>query len=236
MRNIGKNFVRKLFSFVGLEAYKKGVAVPRDFYEYRRMSYANITRFLYFKYLYDRIKNIDGDVLECGVAGGKTLSYLAFLIKHEGRGRKLWAFDSFSGLPHPTKEDTHSLGFKGKFSVKIGSVIGLLQEAGLDDDFLKTQVRFVPGFFEDTLDAYRGPGIALLHADVDLYQSYTRVLEILYPKIIPGGVIAFDEYLRPTELSQYPGAHKAIDEYLGDKKYLIETDRVTGKFFLVKPR
>ena len=137
---------------------------------------------------------------------------------------------------NPTKEDAGSQGFRGKFSVDIGPIMGLLQEAEVDDEFIKTQVRFVPGFFEDTLDKYRGAGIALLHADVDLYKSYTEILDKLYPKIVPGGIIAFDEYLRPTELSHYPGAHKAIDEYLGDKKYLIQTDRVTGKFFLVKPQ
>lgn len=232
---IAKKIFRKLFGLFGFEILRSGGAVPLDYYNYRRMSYSNVARFLYFNSLFNRVKDIEGDIVECGVAGGKTFSYLAFLSKYESKGRKVWAFDSFEGLPSPTMEDGVSAGFRGKFSAKIGLVMGLLQEAELDDDFIKTQVRFVPGFFEDTMKNYRGPGIALLHIDVDLYKSYKTVLEALYPKVVPGGIIAFDEYLRPTELSHYPEAHKAIDEYLGDKKYLIETDRVTGKFFLVKP-
>jgi len=231
---------RKLFGIAHLEVYREGGAVPIDFHNYRYMSYENITRFLYFKNLYDRIAHLEGDVVECGIAGGKTFSYLASLAKYEGMGRKLWGFDSFSGLPAPTKDDGESVGWRGKFSVEIGPVIGYLQAAGINDEFLKTQVRFVPGFFEESLDKYQGPGIALLHADVDLYESYMHIFEKLYDKIVPGGIIAFDEYLRPTELSQYPGAHKAgahkaINEFLGDKKQYIESDRVTGKFFYVKP-
>jgi len=90
----------------------------------------------------------------------------------------------------------------------------------------------VPGYFNDTLKTYQGQ-VALLHLDVDLYDSYKVCLETLYPKVATGGVILFDEYAEPTDLKNWPGAKKAIDEFLGENKKYLERDKF-GKWFYVK--
>ncbi len=68
------------------------------------------------------------------------------------------------------------------------------------------------GYFEDTLPRYQG-SIALLHLDCDLHQSYKTCLDMLYSRVMPGGVIMFDEY----EDTNFPGAQKAINEFFTDK-------------------
>jgi Macrocin-O-methyltransferase (TylF) len=73
-----------------------------------------------------------------------------------------------------------------------------------------TCAHFVNGWFEDTLFASKGEigSIALLHVDCDWYESVRLVLAELYDQIVPGGVIAIDDY------QHWLGCRKAVDEIL----------------------
>lgn len=81
-----------------------------------------------------------------------------------------------------------------------------------------------------------GKGIALLHIDADLYQSYLEALNILYAKVQPGGVIVFDEYMDGITHVNFPGAKTAIDEFFADKPFNIQRDKHYGKYYIIKPR
>ena len=78
-----------------------------------------------------------------------------------------------------------------------------------------------------------GP-IAILHLDINLYSGYKACLENLFPKVVSGGVVLFDEYMNKTEAADCPGAKKAIDEYFAGKPYKIQRDELYGKYFVVK--
>lgn len=84
------------------------------------------------------------------------------------------------------------------------------------------------------MNIYPESSIALLHLDVDLYLSYKVVLEKFYCKVTKGGIILFDEYLGGLDYLKFPGAYKAISEFLGDKIKKIKKDPDTGKFFIIK--
>jgi hypothetical protein len=200
------------------------------------MRHAAIARLLYFKRVYDLVSDIEGDIVECGVGPGHSLMSFAFLVKDELKGRKLWGFDSFEGFPEPSEEDRSTRNpKKGDWGgTSIADVLTLLSEAGLDSHFINTQVTLVQGFFQQSLLKYRGRSIALLHIDVDLYQSYLTVLESLYPRVAEGGVVLFDEYLATMDHLKFPGAQKAIDEYFGGAVSSIRRDRMTGKYYLIK--
>ena len=97
------------------------------------------------------------------------------------------------------------------------------------------------GFFEDTLnqevlDKIRSyGGIAFLHLDVDLYESYMCTLTRLWDSVNPGGVVLFDEY-HPSSRVKYPGAYKAINKFLLsvnlDPTTHVKTDK-TGKCYVI---
>lgn len=198
---------------------------------------AELPFLLYFKRMFEHIKDKEGDVVECGVHFGRTLLFLSHLVKDEGLGRKIWGFDSFEGLPGLSKED---LGLrprrKGELSgSNILKVHNFLISGGLDNDFVSSQVTLIKGFFKDSLSKYTGSKIALLHIDADLYDSYLAVLNEFYPKVIQGGVILFDEYVSTGDMIYWPGAQKAINEFFGDNKNLIQRDVRTGKYYLIKP-
>ena len=225
--SLTKTLVKKWSWKMGFEIRR--IAEPR-------MGYREVTRLFYFKRLFDLIKDVEGDVVECGVGRGGSFLYLAFLMKDEMKGRKLWGFDSFKGFPMPSDHDKSvRRPQKGDWDwTSVNWVEGLLVNAGLDRGFVRSQVTLVKGFFKESLPKYRGSSIAFLHIDVDLYDSYLTVLHELFPKVAPGGVILFDEYMETTDLLKFPGAQKAIDEYLGPMTTLISRDKITGKYYLIK--
>jgi hypothetical protein len=196
-----------------------------------------VGRFLFFKRLLDLLNDVEGDVVECGVGRGRSLLLLALLCREEEKGRQIWGFDSFEGLPEPSEEDASPRNpRKGQYRADIAGVRALLQEAQLDDLYMRSKVTLVKGVFNESLHKYAGQGIALLHIDADLYQSYLDTLNILYDKVRPGGVIAFDEYMDGITHVNYPGAKQAIDEFFADKPFELRRDKHYGKYYVIKPR
>lgn len=214
-------------------------ALSRKGWELRRRSARHETPitvewlsvFLYSMRLYERIHPIPGDIVECGVGRGKSFLFLSFLAAQENSDRTLWGFDSFAGFPPPTKED-HSLR-NPQEGEKISSredVLWMIRDA-LGANFTEKRVRLVPGFFHDTLPFYSGKDIALLHIDGDLYRSYKDTLDYLYPRVVPGGLILFDEY----RTIQFPGATQAVNEYFAGKGIEIKQDKLSGKYYCIRP-
>ncbi|MGH2627166.1 MAG: TylF/MycF/NovP-related O-methyltransferase, partial [Anaerolineales bacterium] len=195
-------------------------------------------RLLYFNRMLSLVSDIEGDIVECGVGRGETLLALAILLQDDGRSRNLWGFDSFTGFPTPTEEDrSPRKPRKGEWAVASRHDIHrLLLHAGLDPWFVDTRIVLVEGLFQDTLPHYRGGQIALLHLDVDLYDSYRSCLAHLWPKVAGGGVVLFDEYRNTTENIKFPGAAIAIDEFFGSEVSRVQRDEPSGKFYLVRAR
>lgn len=193
--------------------------------------YPTLTRIFYFKELYGKIKNIDGDVVECGVAYGGSLLILGALIKQEGKGRKLYGLDSFEGFPEPTAEDKSEYRVirKGEYNdVSIKKILEMFQLIDLPEPIL------IKGFLEDTAGSFKNrvDRIAFLHVDTDLYSAYKVTLKELFDKVIRGGIVLFDEYGEP----KFPGATKAIDEFLADTNYQLQKIKHMDnhKFFVIK--
>lgn len=190
----------------------------------------------YFDRLFALIADVKGDIVECGVGDGGTLLRLSVLVVNRQPGRHIWGFDSFEGLPKPSKNDLtspKSLAKLGLYAASPEKFIARLKASGLDDNEIKQQVTIVKGWFSDSLPKYSGPSIALLHIDADLYDSYKCCLENLWPRVAIGGIVAFDEY-EATET--WPGARKAVDEYFSDKRgtTMMYRDPQFGKYYIVK--
>jgi hypothetical protein len=180
------------------------------------------------------IDGVEGDIVECGVASGASLFAQALFLERKQPHRTIYGFDSFEGLPEISDEDDPEVDSERKFKGKFGqyskeAVIARLVSGGIPEDYVDRHINLVKGWFEETLPGFSKP-IALLHIDVDLYQSYLDVLENLYPKVSKGGIVAFDEYQDPL----WVGASKAIDEFFGDDVEICESEVVPGKYYLVK--
>lgn len=231
MIKIVKSVVKETFAALGYEVLKSSAKL-HDL----KMTNTRIARLLYFKRMLEMVKGISGDIVECGVGRGEGLLMFAFLVKDEIKGKKLWGFDSFEGFPEPSEQDKSIRNLKkGELAdTSIYDVLNLLINSGLDKEFVRSQITLVKGFFNESLTKYTGSSIALLHLDVDIYDSYLTTLKELYPKVEQGGVVLFDEYMATDEHLHFPGAQKAINEYFGDNKSLISRDKITGKYYLIK--
>lgn len=153
-------------------------------------------------------ENVPGDFVEAGVyRGGITIFFAAMMMaKGEFGQRKIWVADSFAGLPPAGYAVRTSQNLSQQ---QIGKMVGRYTEGKLratlervqqnfesflnvsvDDD----RVRYVPGFFNDSLPGAPVKQLALLRADSDLYSSTYETLAALYPRLSIGGFVVFDDY------------------------------------------
>jgi O-methyltransferase len=193
-------------------------------------------RFLYQKRLLDQLAQVEGDIVECGVGRGFTLLLWSILASRGAPSRRIWAFDSFEGFPDPTPEDASPRKeHRGEWAVTtLPAVHELLLASGLSAEWLRAHVSIVKGFFDQSLRKYTGDKIALLYIDVDLYASYRVVLDALYPKVVENGIVALDEYQGTWEHYDFPGARRAVDEFLATKNLHLQHDPDFGKYYFVK--
>lgn len=209
-------------------------------------------QFRYFIKMYESVKNVEGDVVECGLGEGNTFLMLAYLAGSEDGGyrhtRILWGFDSFQGWPEPSEYDQSPRNpQKGEWRVSPDMILERLDASSIPQEFPDLEIRIVPGFFAETLPNFPDRKIAFLHIDCDLYAGYRDVLARLFPKVARGGVVLFDEYKEFPPLPEYgggriekwPGATKAIDKYFVDSPYAIQSYPInhwpgSKKYFVVK--
>lgn len=177
-----------------------------------------LDRYLYFKDMVEEVRQVEGDIVECGVSIGHGALLFSLLGEYVGVNRVYYGFDSFEGFPDPVaKDETTPIKGRGFWANPPDTVLKVLRDGRLSEETIGNRIRLVKGWFDATLPKYEGK-IALLHLDCDLYESYKLALEQLYDKVQPGGVIMFDEY----HDDRWPGATKAIDEFFADKPETVQ--------------
>jgi O-methyltransferase len=174
--------------------------------------------------------NIPGDFVECGVWRGGASFLMADLLRQAGvKGRKVWLFDSFEGLPPPAELDGEAaLAYaRNKDSPEyLDNCRASLEEVrrSAADLGLGPYTEFVKGWFDQTLPAQRdriGP-IAILRIDGDWYSSVRCCLDNLYDRVADGGFVVFDDYYT------YDGCAIAAHEFLGARRLAHRLENVVG--------
>jgi hypothetical protein len=158
--------------------------------------------------------NIPGDLIETGAwRGGACIFMRAILKAHGITDRIVWVADSFQGLPRPDPGkypadagDRHHTFVQ--LAVPLEEVKGNFAKYGLLDE----QVRFLAGWFKDTLRAAPIQQLAILRLDGDIYESTMDALQALYAKVSPGGVVIVDDY------GAVPACREAIHDFRDAKR------------------
>lgn len=143
------------------------------------------------------VKSLEGDYAECGVYRG----YSAEIIARGMEGGTLWLFDSFCGHGDPGEFDKREIHPKGRYCDT--SVERVLEKLPLGRAY-----RPVVGYIPDTFSAVNGEKFRFVHIDVDHYEPTKAACEFFKPRMVPGGIIRFDDYTS----GDCPGARKAVDE------------------------
>ena len=170
---------------------------------------------------------IPGSIVECGVWRGGSMMAVALALRNVGEAsRELHLFDTFEGMPQPTKADVDLKGHAASsFFRKLQTgpdtsnycrasmeeVRRAMNSTGYDEGM----VHLVKGRVEETIPKHAPDSIALLRLDTDWYESTKHELEHLFPRLSKHGILIIDDY------GHWQGARRAVDEYFADNKIPI---------------
>jgi len=194
---------RHLFQFLNKRGYKIFKTVPFDASarelgkDWPSIGYSmvGLKRLDNLQFCVESVLNqgTQGDLLEAGVWRGGACIFMRAILKLRGvTDRTVWVADSFQGLPAPSHEADREFDLSAipVLAVSQAEVEAAFQRFGLLDD----QVKFLKGWFRDTLPTASASRLAVLRMDGDLYESTMDILNALYHKVSAGGFVIVDDY------------------------------------------
>src|ERR1700730_2949042 len=166
-------------------------------------------------------KRVPGDFIETGVWRGGSAILMRALLKLRGVTDRIpWSPDSFQGMPVPRtthkKLPWEDQSDREYLTVSLEQVQKHFARFGLLDD----QVRFLKGWFHETLPTAPIERLANLRMDGDLYESTRDSLVNLYHKVKPGGYVLVDDY------DSWEGCRMAVDEFRTEYDITSEIKRI----------
>ncbi len=174
-------------------------------------------------------EGVPGDLLEAGTwRGGAAIFMRAALEAFGDPARNVWVADSFQGVPKPDVQaypaDRGDIYWSySDLAVPAETVKANFASYCLLDD----RVKFLPGWFSESLPSAPIGQLAVLRADGDLYESTLDILTNLYPHVSHGGFVIIDDY------GCVPGCRRAVDEFRAERGITdaIEVIDWTGVFW-----
>ena len=155
--------------------------------------------------------SFEGDMAEVGVYQGGS----AKLICEAKKEKTLYLFDTFTGLPQLSDDDTHfgeKYWYENQFSnTSVDSIKKLLEKY--------ENVRIIKGEFPKSGEEITDKKFCFVHLDVDLYKSTIDSLRFFFPKMISGGIILMHDY-------HSDGIQKAFREFKNEND--IQVIELTG--------
>lgn len=172
--------------------------------------------------------HVPGDLIEAGCwRGGVGIFMRGILEAHGAAERSVWLADSFEGVPLPNEDaypaDAGDLNHTAdQLAVPLDEVRANFRRFGLLDG----RVKFLEGWFKDTLPTVRDRRWAVVRLDGDLYESTMDGLENLYPGLAIGGYLIVDDF-------GFPNCRAAVEDYRRANGINEEIERVdwTGVYW-----
>jgi hypothetical protein len=194
-----------------------------------------LSKILYFDYVYQQFLNTHGVIMEFGTRWGTnmvTLSNLRGIYEPFNYNRKIIGFDTFEGFKNTNAKDDgkHDIIKEGAFSVTenytdyLDQLLSIHQNESPLSHIKKYEI--VKGDAPIQLSKYLNENpqtiIAFAHFDFDIYKPTLDCLNIIKPHLVKGSIISFDELNDPN----FPGETKAVNEAFGLNN--IELKRFTS--------
>jgi len=208
MRRLLKNVVNDL----GFDINKRRYPKRFDLIYERNKDFTMTPKRDYYENLFlveKMVRNIEGDIVECGVWRGGMSAGIAELL---GKNRRYFLFDSFEGLPKAKEIDgeaalkwqknPHGDFYFDNCKAEMGFANKVMANTGCEFKLIK-------GWFEESLPLFDDSNtIGLLRLDGDWYESIYSSLKYLYTKVVKGGLIIIDDYY------SWDGCSRAVHDYL----------------------
>ena len=205
---------------ISLPDFEKAFEYENNFY--LSCDITRISKILSHYEIYKMIKEVPGEIVECGVFKGA--SFLRFAMFREIFGnpfsKKIIGFDTFGKFPETNFQDDKKARNKfidsaGEDSISKDQLFQILNQKNLN-----RHLNLIEGDITKTVPDYVKTNpelkISLLNLDTDIYEPAVSILENLYPRITKGGILMLDDY------GTHPGETKAVDEYFENKNVEIK--------------
>ena len=191
---------------------------------------------------YIKQNNIKGDLVECGVWQGGNLILFNKLLNHHKIKKKIFGYDTFSGMTAPGQEDNNFKNLPADNILKQANKINNEDNIWCYSSYksVKKNIRLncqdsknillIKGDVRKTLPKKKivPKKISLLRLDTDFYDSTKIELEILYPLLSKNGILIIDDY------GYWKGARKAVDEFFFKTKPWMHVINNTCRLIIKK--
>jgi O-methyltransferase len=149
-------------------------------------------------------QRVPGDWIEAGIwRGGVIILMRALLNAYKIGGRKIFAADSFAGIPKNVRALNDPVdSWDDRWVASLEEVQQNIARFGLLDD----RITFTVGFFAESLKSLAGERFSLIRLDSDSYDSVETSLDYLYPLLSQRGIIIIDDW-------HLPGCKMAVMDY-----------------------
>ena len=218
----------------------------RDMYSEQAWNYENafywfsppsrLDKMLAHYEIYKRIIALPGHVVELGVYKAASLIRFASFrrLLETDTSRKIIAFDAFGKFPHSQEESPSDSEFISRFEMEGGDGLSAEEVQSVLAAKGFRNIDLVGGDILAELPSWLKANpqarISLLHIDTDVYEPARLALEILWERMVPGGLVVLDDY------NAVEGETRAVDEFLKREKLSLEKlPFYTIPSFITKP-
>ena len=172
--------------------------------------------------LYKMIAKLPGDIFELGVYKATSLIRLATIraTLENDEARRIVGFDAFGKFPTNNLSLKSDIKFISTFEEEGGDGLNINETKKILEAKRFSNINLIEGNINETLPKYLADNphtrLSILHLDMDVKEPTTFALEMLYEKVVGGGLIILDDY------NQVAGATDAIDEFIKEKRLKLQ--------------
>ena len=175
--------------------------------------------------IFEKILDVQGDIIECGTFQGNNLmlfAHLSSIFEPYSFNRKIYGFDTFEGFKSISKYDPKDIN-ENTFSnanlnilKKAINLFDLNRSVGhinkiniIKGDATKT----IPNFYKKNKNLL----ISLLYIDFDIFEPTKTALDVFASSVVKGGIIVFDQ----INYDKFRGESLAFKNYFKSNKYKL---------------
>jgi hypothetical protein len=161
--------------------------------------------------------HLQGDFVEAGVYQGFTVKVICDYLDFNSQERDYYLYDVF----------THSMEMRHHALPKHGEQL----YAQVCERFRSfPRVKVIQGLVPESFEVAAPERIAFMHIDMNNAEAEVAVLDRLYDRLVPGGMIVFDDY----GWQAYAAQQRAENDWLAQRHPERILELPTGQGLLVK--
>lgn len=198
--------------YAGLDIIKSLGYETEDFIHYfpAFTGHFTLSRYLAFYEIYKMVLGTAGHVAEVGVYKGAVSLFFAKLIQlfEPNSLTQVHGFDWFQGT-RPSESEAAFVP-AGGYAESFERVSQLIAAQKLDHVVKLHNFDLTSSAIDELFATYPHLKFKIVFMDAGLYDVCDKVLPILWERLVPGGIMVFDQY----NFDLAPGETQAVDKYL----------------------